>query len=157
MIHNFTGCRRNGWNGDKNRRGGPKITKVMIENVGVININPKSRGKSSRNDRECDEENTSSDKRTTSNTPSADDTTTTTAAVNSDVTPAEQPSRRVRRMASKTAKPKKGKENVSSIFCFSLLTLIFVIICSSKVFLWCLMLQEDSRFNRLFSSIQTVS
>jgi len=103
----------------------------MIENVGVININPKSRGKSSRNDRECDEERTSSDKPTT---PSVDDTTTTTAAVNSDVTPAEQPSRRVRRNVrrSKTAKPKKGKENLSSIFGFSLLTIIFVIICSSK-------------------------
>ena len=130
MIHNFTGCRRNGWNGrggngDKNRRGGPKITKVIIQNVGVINMNPKSRGKSSSNDRECAEEGTSSDKTTTTNVDEdvdVDDTTTTTAAVNSDVTPAEQPSRRVRRMASKTAKPKKGKENLSSIFAFSLLT-----------------------------------
>ena len=127
MIHNFTGCRRNGWNGrggngDKNRRGGPKITKVMIENVGVININKNSRDKSRRNDR-CDEDrDVTTDKPTTTNTPSVDDTTTTTAAVNSDVTPAEQPSRRVRRMASKTAKPKKGKENLSSIFAFSLLT-----------------------------------
>ena len=117
------GWKGRGYSGDKNRRQGPKITKITIETVEVIKLRPSYRDKSDDDFKSAEECGPPYDERKTIRTTSApdqptttaasaiDETTSTTAANSDDVTSSEQPSR-TRRMA-KESKPKKGTTHLN--------------------------------------------
>ena len=116
------GWKGRGYAGDKNRRQGPKMTKITIETVEVIKLRPSYRDKSDDDFKSAEECGPPYDERKTRRTKSApdqpittaaiDETTSTTAANSDDViTSSEQPSR-TRRMA-KESKPKKGTTHLN--------------------------------------------